>query len=96
MGLGNLVNLTDSPQALLEAAFSAELANADHKRQVEHIGVPDCDSIQSLKLDSVIQVWFQHIPSVTEQYFHTVNASKILDCGKHIKQFTCLYTHNTL
>ena len=32
MGLGNLVILTESTQALLEAAFSAILANADRKR----------------------------------------------------------------
>ena len=66
MGLGNLVILTESTQALLEAAFSAILANADCKRLIEHIGVPDCDSIHSPKLDPAIQIWFQQIPSVTE------------------------------
>ena len=50
-GLGTLVALTESTQAFLEAAFSSMLANADHKKQIEYIGVPDCDSIQCPKLD---------------------------------------------
>ena len=54
-GPGNLVTLTESTQAFLEAAFSATLANADRKKWVERIGVPDCDSIRCLKLDPVIQ-----------------------------------------
>ena len=53
----NLVTLTESTQAFLEAAFyaSATFANADHKKWVERIGMPDCDSIQCPKLDPVIQ-----------------------------------------
>ena len=37
MGPGNLVALTESTQAILEAAFSAMLANIDNKKLVEHI-----------------------------------------------------------
>ena len=54
-GPGNLVTLTESTQVFLEASFSATLANADHKKRVECIGVPDCDSIRCPKLDSAIQ-----------------------------------------
>ena len=54
-GPGNLVTLTESTQAFLEAAFSAMLAYADRKKQVEWIDVPDCDSIRCPKLDPVIQ-----------------------------------------
>lgn len=52
---GNLVSLSESTHAFLEAAFSTMLANAGRKKQVSRVGVPDCDSIQCPKLDPVIQ-----------------------------------------
>ena len=52
---GNLVMLTESMQAFLEAALSTTFANADRKKWVKCIGVPDCDSIWCSKLDPVIQ-----------------------------------------
>ena len=39
----------------LEAAFSTTLTNADRKKWVDRVGVPDCDSIRCPKLDPVIQ-----------------------------------------
>ena len=52
---GNLVSLSESTHAFLEAAFSPTLANADRKGRVSRVGVPGCDSIRCPKLDPVIQ-----------------------------------------
>ena len=52
---GNLVSLSESTHAFLEAAFSTTLANADRKKRVGRVGVPNCDSIRCPKLDPVIQ-----------------------------------------
>ena len=52
---GSLVSLSESTHAFLEAAFSTTLTNADRKKRVDHVGVPDCDSIRCPKLDPVIQ-----------------------------------------
>ena len=52
---GNLVSLSESTHAFLEAAFSTTLANADRGKRVDRVGVPDCDSIRCPKLDPVIQ-----------------------------------------
>ena len=46
--------LSGSLVSLLEAAFSTTLANADRKKRVDCVGVPDCDSIRCPKLDPVI------------------------------------------
>ena len=53
MGPGNLVALTESTKAFLEAAFSTTLANAYRKKRVECIGVQDCYSIRCPKLHPV-------------------------------------------
>ena len=52
---GSLVSLSESTHAFLEAAFSTTLTNADRKKRVDRVGVPDCDSIRCPKLDPVIQ-----------------------------------------
>ena len=52
---GSLVSLSESTHAFLEAAFSTMLTNADHKKQVDRVGVPDCNNIRCPKLDPVIQ-----------------------------------------
>ena len=52
---GSLVSLSDSTHAFLEVAFSTTLTNADRKKRVDHVGVPECDSIRYPKLDPVIQ-----------------------------------------
>ena len=51
---GNLVSLSESMHAFLKETFSTTLANMDRKKQVSHVGVPDCDSIWCPKLDPVI------------------------------------------
>ena len=52
---GNLVSLSESTHTFLEVAFSTTLANADRKKRVSLVGVPNCDGIQCPKLDPVIQ-----------------------------------------
>ena len=52
---GSLVSLSESMHAFLEAAFSTTLTNADRKKRVDRVCVPNCDSIRCPKLDPVIQ-----------------------------------------
>ena len=49
------MSLSESAHAFLEAAFSTTLTNADRKKRVDRVGVPDCDGIRCPKLDPVIQ-----------------------------------------
>ena len=52
---GSLVSLSESMHAFLEVAFSTTLTNANHKKRVDRVDVPDCNSIWCPKLDPVIQ-----------------------------------------
>ena len=52
---GNLVSLSESMHTFLKAAFSTTSTNANCKKRVSHVGVPDCDSIRCPKLYPVIQ-----------------------------------------
>ena len=54
-GSGNLIELSETTKSFLEAAFSATVANTDRKKQLDRIGVPDCDAIRCPKLDQVMQ-----------------------------------------
>lgn len=65
---GNLVTLMELMQAFLETAFSSTLTNADRKKWVEHIGVPDCNSIQCPKLDPVIQAIMLNDATMADGY----------------------------
>ena len=51
----SLVSLSESTKAFLEAALFATLTNTDRRKWVDHVGVPDYNSIQCPKLDPVIQ-----------------------------------------
>ena len=53
--LGDLVELLETTKAFLEAAFSRTVANADRKKWLNRIGIPDCDAIRCPKLDQVMQ-----------------------------------------
>ena len=50
-----LVQLTETIQRFLEAAFLGTMSNEDHRRRVEKVGVPDCDQIRCPKLDGVLK-----------------------------------------
>ena len=52
---GGLVQLTEATKTFLEAAFSGTLSNADRKKRVDKVGVPDCDQIRCPKLDGVLK-----------------------------------------
>ena len=49
-----LVELSEETSALLEAAFSTTLSNADRRKRIAHIGIPDCDKIRCPKLDPML------------------------------------------
>ena len=51
---GKLVELSEETSALLEAAFSTTLSNADRRKRIAHIGIPDCDKIRCPKLDPML------------------------------------------
>ena len=54
-GDGGLVQLTETTKTFLEATFSSMMTNADRKKRVEKIGVPNCDQIRCPKLDGVLK-----------------------------------------
>ena len=54
-GLGYLVEHSETIKSFLEAAFSAIIVYTNHKKWLDRIGVPDCDSIRCPKLDQVLQ-----------------------------------------
>ena len=45
----------ETTKSFLEAAFSTTVANTDRKKQLDHIGIPDCNAIRCPKLDQVMQ-----------------------------------------
>ena len=51
---GKLVELSEETSAFLEAAFSTTLSNADHRKRIAQIGIPDCDKIRCPKLDPML------------------------------------------
>ena len=51
---GELVALSEQTRSFLEAAFSATLSNADRKKGIANIGIPDCDKIRCHKLDLML------------------------------------------
>ena len=51
---GKLVELSEETSAFLEAVFSTTLSNADHRKRIAHIGIPDCDKIRSPRLDPML------------------------------------------
>ena len=54
-GSENLVELLETTKSFLEAAFSMTVANTDRKKQLDQIGIPDCEAIRCPKLDQVMQ-----------------------------------------
>ena len=48
------MELSEETSAFLEAAFSTTLSNADHRKRIAHIGIPDCDNIRFPKLDPML------------------------------------------
>ena len=52
---GGLVQLTEATKTFIKAAFSGTLSNADRKKRVDKVGVPDCDQICCPKLDGVLK-----------------------------------------
>ena len=52
---GDLVELSETTKAFLKAAFSGTVTNADRKKRLNQIGIPDCDTIKCPKLDQVMQ-----------------------------------------
>ena len=53
-GTATLVELFEETTAFLEAAFSTKLSNADRKKRIAHIGIPDSDMIRCPKLDPML------------------------------------------
>ena len=54
---GELEELSEQTRSFLEAtAFSATLSNADHKKRIANIGIPDCDKIHCQKLDPMLTI----------------------------------------
>ena len=51
---GELVELSEQTRSFLEAAFSATLSNADRKKWIANIRIPDCDKIRCHKLDPML------------------------------------------
>ena len=51
---GKLVELSEETSVFLEAAFSTTLSNADRRKQIAHIGIPDCDKICCPRLDPML------------------------------------------
>ena len=51
---GKLVELLEETSAFLEAAFSTTFSNADRRKRIAHIGIPDYDKIHCLKLDPML------------------------------------------
>ena len=46
---------SETTKSFLKAAFFATVANTDHKKWLDRIGVPDCNTIRCPKLDQVMQ-----------------------------------------
>ena len=55
---GELVELLEQTRTFLEAAFSATLSNADRKKLIANIGIPDCNKICCQKLDPMLTTTF--------------------------------------
>ena len=51
---GKLVELSEETSAFLEAAFSMTLSNADRRKRIAHIGIPDGNKIHCPKLDPML------------------------------------------
>ena len=51
---GTLVELSEETTAFLEAVFSTKLSNADRKKRIAQIGIPDSDMIHCPKLDPML------------------------------------------
>ena len=52
---GELVELSEQTRrSFLEAAFSATLSNADRKKWIANIGIPDCNKIRCHMLDPML------------------------------------------
>ena len=51
----NLVMLLETTKSFLEAAFSTTFTNADRKKRLNWLRIPECDAIRCLKLDPVVQ-----------------------------------------
>ena len=51
---GMLVELSEETSAFLKAAFSTTLSNADRRKRIAHIGIPDCNKIRCPKLDPML------------------------------------------
>lgn len=51
---GELVELSEQTCSFLEAAFSITLINADCKKRIAYIRIPDCDKISCRKLDPML------------------------------------------
>ena len=54
-GDGGLIQLTETTKTFLEAAFLGTMTNADRKKGVKKIGVPDCNQVCCPKLDGVLK-----------------------------------------
>ena len=52
---GNLVELSETTKAFLEAAFLATMPNEDRKKRVVKVGIPDCDQIRCPKLECMLK-----------------------------------------
>ena len=51
---GKLEKLSEETSAFLEVAFSMIFSNADHRKRMAHIGIPDCDKICCPKFDLIL------------------------------------------
>ena len=52
--IGKLVELSEKTSAFLEAAFSMTLSNADRRKRIAHIRIPDVHKIHCPKLDLML------------------------------------------
>ena len=54
-GNGTLVPLSEATKAFLKTAFSSEMTNSNHRKEVEKFRIPECNFVRCLKLDPMFK-----------------------------------------